>query len=416
MQNTDITPFPSYDYEREIITRLIGADKVTAKQIIDTVNPLWFDNYRFRKIFNLCSDLVKEFGFIDLYGLKSKLKSRELTNLLEELQQEVCCSTDFKFYRNQLRTEYFEKRAKQCRTLDEIKHLEKEIEEWTDICLLEPISSGSDTLLTDYYDKWESAIKTGFKNLDNVVGSFQSGDFIILAGATSSGKTMTALNIMLNMAKEGHKCAFYSLEMSLPQLQNRIISCETGINSSGFRTFTLTEEEQKKHLKYSQEELPKLPIEVWAMHKPLTVDMIVNIEKKSDSEIIFIDYLGLLKSEIKGASQYEKITEISMSLKRAAMELKKPLFVLHQLSRVVKDRKDKRPLLSDLRGSGQLEQDADMVLFVHRPAYYDISLDKTELEIIVAKNRHGESAKILPFSYLSGQQKIAERGITTWNR
>ena len=136
---------------------------------------------------------------------------------------------------------------------------------------------------------------------------------------------------------------------------------------------------------------------------------------KLNSEIIFIDYLGLLKSQNNG-SQYEKITEISMSLKRAAMQLKKPLFVLHQLSRDLKERKDKRPLLSDLRGSGQLEQDADMVLFVHRPAYYDLSLDKSELEIIVAKNRHGESAKILPFAYYAGSQKIAERGVVTWNK
>lgn len=413
-RDTVITQMLNYDYEREVITRLFGSNKAITKEIIKCVNPFWFDNYRFRKIFNLCKDIIAEYGFIDIYKLRTKIKGKELTDLLEELQKDVCTTADYKFYVKQLRQAYFDKRAIECKSMEEFKLLEKEQEEWEDLSTIEPISNGAETLLTDYYDKWETAIKTGFKNLDSIVGSFQQGDFIILAGATSSGKTMCSLNIMLNMAKAGHKCNFYSLEMSKPQLQNRIISCETGINSAGFRTFTLTEEEQKKHLKYSQDELPKLPIRVWSQHKPLTVENIVNIENKSDSEIVFIDYLGLLKSEIIG-SQYEKITEISMALKRAAMEVKKPFFVLHQLSRVSRDRKDKRPLLSDLRGSGQLEQDADMVLFVHRPAYYDMQADKTELEIIVAKNRHGESAKILSFAYLSGYQKIVERGIQTWN-
>lgn len=412
---TVIDTIPFYDYEREVLTRLLGADKIIATEIINTVNPLWFDNYRFRKLFVMCTELIKENGFIDIYGLRAKIKGKELTSLLEELQQEICTTADFRFYRDQLKKIYFERRAKMCTSLDEIRQLEKEIEEWEDVTKMVHISTGADELLANYYDKWETSIKTGFKNLDSVVGSFQSGDFIILAGATSSGKTMCALNIMLKMAKAGHKCNYYSLEMSMAQLQNRIISCETGINSAGFRSFTLTEEEQKKHLAYSQDELPKLPIKVWAMYKPLTVETIVNAERKSDSEIVFIDYLGLLKSEIKG-SQYEKITEISMSLKRAAMEVNKPFFVLHQLSRDLKDRKEKRPLLSDLRGSGQLEQDADMVLFVHRPAYYDLEADKSELEIIVAKNRHGESARILPFAYYSGHQKIAERGVVTWNK
>ena len=414
--STAITPMLSYDYEREVITRLIGTKKrEIAKEIIQSVNPFWFDNYRFRKIFNLCKDLIDEYGFIDIYGLREKLKSKELTELLEELQKEICTTADYKFYVKQLRQAYFDKRAVECKSIEEFKQLEKEIEEWEDLSAIEELSKGSETLLSDYYDCWETAVKTGFRNLDNIVGSFQKGDFIILAGATSSGKTMCALNIMLNMAKAGHKCNFYSLEMSKPQLQNRIICCETGIDSAGFRNFTLTEEEQKKHLAYASDELPKLPIKIWSQYKPLTVENIVNIEKKSDSEIVFIDYLGLLKPSTTG-SQYEKVTETSMALKRAAMEVKKPFFVLHQLSRIVRERKDKRPILSDLRGSGQLEQDADMVLFVHRPAYYDLQADATELEIIVAKNRHGESAKILPFYYLSGRQKIAERGITTWNK
>lgn len=408
--HTTLSPFENY--EREIITRILKHKN--PKEIINLLDAGMFENYQFRKIFKTCKQLVDTTGFIDEYALASAMTTFEQKELLEQLQKEICVTVNYKFYVDKLKENYFDRLIKQAKTVDEMKAVQKEIDHWTDISVIEHISSGAETLLTSYYDKWETAIKTGFKNLDNVIGSLQTGDFLIFAGATSSGKTMCALNIMLNMAKAGHKCNFYSLEMSKEQLQNRIISCETGINSAGFRTFTLTEEEQKKHLAYATDELPKLPIRICTDFKGLTVDRISSIEGKSDSEIVFIDYLGLLKSEAKG-SQYEKVTELSTDLKRCAMEVKKPFFVLHQLSRNFADRQDKRPCLSDLRGSGQLEQDADMVLFVHRPAYFDPDADPMELEIIVGKNRHGENNKILPFSYLAGHQKIAERGVVTWN-
>lgn len=285
--------------------------------------------------------------------------------------------------------------------------VQKEIERWQDVAAMEHISIGASDLLVNYYDNWEKAIKTGFDNLDSTLGSLQGGDFIILAGATSSGKTMVALNIMLNMAKAGKKCNFYSLEMSREQLQNRIISHETGINASKYRNFTMSDEEQKKYLKYTEDELKNLPISILVDRKGLTVDKIINIEKKSDSEIVFVDYLGILQAKNKG-DQYEKITELSTDLKRAALETNKPFIVLHQLSRAFTERKDKRPILADLRGSGQIEQDADAVLFVFRPSYFDENADPTKLQLIVAKNRHGETGNILDFIYLSGQQKITE--------
>lgn len=404
---------PSLDYEREVITRILGHK--TPKEITSQLCEGMFTDYQYRKVFKNCVELIKKDGFIDIYALTGKMKTQEQKDLLDALEKEICSTVDYRFYVEKLHQDYFDRLIQQARTVDEMQRVQEEIDQWTDISAKKPISYEAENLLTDYYDKWETSVKTGFKNLDSILGSLQSGDFLIFAGATSSGKTMCALNIMLNMAKAGHKCAFYSLEMSLPQLQNRIISCETGINSAGFRTFTLTPEEQKKHLQYSQDVLPTLPIEICTDYKGLTVDRIASLEKKSDAEIVFIDYLGLLKSEVKG-SQYEKVTEISTAIKRCAMEVKKPFFVLHQLSRNFADRQDKRPCLSDLRGSGQLEQDADMVLFVHRPYYFDDTADPTDLEIIVAKNRHGENNRILPYSYLASSQKIAERGVVTWNR
>lgn len=407
------TNIEQIDYERGIIIRLLKTK--TPKEIANQLSEAMFTNFQYRKIFKHCIELINKDGFIDIYALTGKMKSQEQQKLLDSLEKELCVTANYRFYVEKLHQAYFDRLIQQARTVEEMELIQKEIDKWTDISIIKPISYKSENLLTDYYDKWETSIKTGFKNIDNIIGSLQSGDFLIFAGATSSGKTMCALNIMLNIAKQGHKCTFYSLEMSLPQLQNRIISCETGINSAGFRTFTLTPEEQKRHLQYSQDVLPKLPINICIDYKGLTVDKITSIEKKSDSEIVFIDYLGLLKSDVKG-SQYEKVTELSTAIKRCAMEVNKPFFVLHQLSRNFADRQDKRPCLSDLRGSGQLEQDADMVLFVHRPYYFDDKADPTDLEIIVGKNRHGENNKVLPFSYLSGQQKIVERGIISWNK
>lgn len=409
----DITPLQFFNYEREVIVRLIKSK--TPKDIANTLSPDMFEDFIFRKIFKCCKESIEANGFIDEYAIADQMNTVEQKKAFDALQKDISPTANYKFFADRLKQQYFDRLIGQCKTVEEMKAVQNEIDYWTDISVLEPISTGSDTLLCDYYDKWESSVKTGFKNLDNVIGSLQSGDFVIFAGATSSGKTMCALNIMLNIAKAGHKCNLYSLEMTRQQLQNRIISCETGINSSAFRTFTLTEEDQKKHLQYATEELPKLNINICSDYRNLTVEKIVSLEKKSDSEIVFIDYLGLIKSNIKG-NQYEKITEISTELKKAALDLKKPFFVLHQLSRELFNRQEKRPCLSDLRGSGQLEQDADMVMFVHRPAYFDPEADPTDLEIIVAKNRHGENNKILPFTYLPSRQKIVERGVVTWNK
>lgn len=412
MKHNTATTLLYEDYEREAIIRLIK--KENPKEMINLLSPDMFSSFLYKRIFKLCQELIEKDGLIDIYQLTYQMKTNEQRKFLEEIEKEPVVTANWRYFTDKVKQIYFDRLIENARTQEEMKYVQQEIDRWTDISSMEHISAGADTLLTDYYDKWEKAVKTGYKALDSTIGSLQSGDFLIFAGATSSGKTMCALNIMLNMAHAGHKCNFYSLEMSKSQLQNRIISREAGINSAGFRTFTLTEEEQKKHLKYSQDELPKLPINICTDFKGMTVEKIVNIEKKSDSEIVFIDYLGLLKSNVN-TSQYEKVTALSTELKRAAMEVKKPFFVLHQLSRNFIERKDKRPCLSDLRGSGQLEQDADMVLFVHRPAYFDLNADKTLLEIIVGKNRHGENNRIIEFNYYSGHQKIAEKGVQYWN-
>ena len=206
------------DYEREVIIRLLKTK--TPKEIANQLCIEMFTNLQYRKIFKHCIELINKDGFIDIYALTAKLKSPAQKELLDSLNKELCITVNYRFYIEKLHQAYFDRLIQQARSVEEMELIQEEINKWTDISIIKPISYKSENLLTDYYDKWETSIKTGFKNLDNIIGSLQSGDFLIFAGATSSGKTMCALNIMLNIAKQGHKCTFYSLEMSLPQLQN----------------------------------------------------------------------------------------------------------------------------------------------------------------------------------------------------
>ena len=195
----DTTPLQFFNYEREVIVRLIKSK--TPKDIACTLCADMFEDLIFRKIFKCCKESIEANGFIDEYAMASRMNTVEQKKLFEELQKDISPTANYKFFVDRLKQQYFDRLIGQCKTVDEMKAVQNEIDYWTDISVLEPISTGSDTLLCDYYDKWESSVKTGFNNLDGVIGSLQSGDFIIFAGATSSGKTMCAINIMLNQVE-----------------------------------------------------------------------------------------------------------------------------------------------------------------------------------------------------------------------
>jgi replicative DNA helicase len=141
----------------------------------------------------------------------------------------------------------------------------------------------------------------------------------------------------------------------------------------------------------------------------LNIGKIEEIVKKSNADIIFIDYLGLIRSDNLKQNTYEQISDISRRIKLLAIETNKPIVVLHQLNRDMKDRQDKRPKLSDIRDSGKIEQDADFITFVFRPAYFDIEADKTAMEFIIGKARHtsgaGQKAELC---FVGLYQKILE--------
>lgn len=259
-------------------------------------------------------------------------------------------------------------------------------------------------------------VKSGFPSIDAITGGFGRSDLIIMAGATSMGKTSLAVNIAENVANAGKNIVFFSCEMSDVQLELRRIASECGVNSAKLRSGNLTQDELDTVFKGVKHSQPNFWIDDTAQ---VTANNIVNRCKRLASgetiDLVVVDYLQIMGKPKGVQGAYETATELSKGLKRVAKELHVPVIALSQLSRGRMDRENKRPQLHDLRDSGSIEQDADMVLFVHREEYYlqrekphkrdketheqwltreseyyeRINRWAGKAEVIVAKNRHG---------------------------
>ena len=259
-------------------------------------------------------------------------------------------------------------------------------------------------------DKY-AGIPTGFTYLDTVLTGMGRSDLIILAARPGMGKTSFALNIATNVAKKQKiPVAIFSLEMTKDQLTSRILSAEAGIDSQAFRTGKLKEEDWDD-LARASEMLHDAPIymddtsgitipEVKAKIRRINQD-----PSRPDIGLVIIDYLQLMTSGRRTENRVQEISDITRNLKIMAKELNVPVIALSQLSRSAEKatgRSDHRPQLSDLRDSGSIEQDADVVLFLYRQAYYNSHQDGAEeqqadertAECIVAKNRHGETSTV----------------------
>ena len=259
-------------------------------------------------------------------------------------------------------------------------------------------------------DKY-AGIPTGFTYLDTVLTGMGRSDLIILAARPGMGKTSFALNIATNVAKKQKiPVAIFSLEMTQDQLTSRILSAEAGIDSQAFRTGKLKDEDWDD-LARASEMLHDAPIymddtsgitipEVKAKIRRINQD-----PSRPDIGLVIIDYLQLMTSGRRTENRVQEISDITRNLKIMAKELNVPVIALSQLSRSAEKatgRSDHRPQLSDLRDSGSIEQDADVVLFLYRQAYYNSHQDGAEeqqadertAECIVAKNRHGETSTV----------------------
>lgn len=394
------------EYEQEITVMLIASDRSMQKTLLSVLHSKMFTNRLFSKIFEICEHLINANKEVNVYTICELLTPNELEDV-RYLQDSFITNVNYKFYVQKVQEAYFSRLVESARSLDDIEKIEQEREKYIDTSQLLSISHNSEELLSTEYEN-QKIITTGFPTLDKKLGCMQGGDFIILAGATGMGKTCMMINLVAAIAKLGFKVDVFSLEMSLKQLQNRLICSQTGVDASKFRTRSFADYEKRVYEKYIKETLPNLPIKICAEYN-ITVDKIRDMTKKSDSDIVFIDYLGLINGG-NNKSTYDRISDISRELKLAAMETNKPFFVLHQLNRAYADRQDKTPRLSDLRDSGKIEQDADTVCFVHRPAYYEPNkCSDFDLQFLIAKSRHTKGNTKVEMFYDERSQTVKEK-------
>lgn len=244
-----------------------------------------------------------------------------------------------------------------------------------------------------------TGIATGFSELDRMTAGFQRNDLIIVGARPSVGKTAFALNIAQNVAtKSGENIAIFSLEMGAEQLVMRMLCAEGNIDAQRLRTGTLTDEDWGK-LTMAMGSLSNAGIFIDDTPGVRITDIrskCRRLKQEHGLGMILIDYLQLiLGSGRAGENRQQEVSEISRSLKALARELKVPVIALSQLSRGVEQRQDKRPMMSDIRESGSIEQDADVIAFLYRDDYYDReSESKNIIEIIIAKQRNGPTGTV----------------------
>ena len=345
---------------------------------------LIYDLFIRRKLINVGTDLIN--------GCYDMQEDRKATRIIEETEQELC----------------------------ELSHV---VEISTGPRAFEDVLINTMDYAEKAFRKSEEVIglRTGLKDFDKKIGGLHKSDLIIIAGRPSMGKTAFATNLAYNITndlknnKNSKNVIFFSLEMSSEQLATRIISEIAGLSSENIRTGNLSKGDFNKLLKGS-EDLKNLTLfidDTPALTLASIRTRARRLKRKSGLDLIVVDYLQLVSSDSRyNESRVQEISEITRGLKAIAKELDLPVIALSQLSRKVEDREEKRPQLADLRESGSIEQDADLVVFLYREEYYLArtepaeGTDKHEIwtskmekvhnvaEAIIAKNRHGPISKV----------------------
>ena len=409
----------SVEAEQSVIGSMImDRDAImTASEVITSED---FYQSQYGVLFDAMLELYNEGKPVDLVTLQERLREKdvppEISSLefAKDLLDAVPTSANVRHYativqeKSMLRKliKVNEEIANTCylakeRTEDILEETEKKIFD-----LLQYRSTGDfvpiKQVVLNALDKIEKASKnkgtvtgipTGFIDLDYKTSGFQPSDLILIAARPSMGKTAFVLNVAQNMAfKEGKTVAIFSLEMSKEQLVNRLFSLESKVDSQALRTGNLTDEDWAKLIEGAAvvgksnliiDDTPGISIaELRSKCRKFKLE--------HNLGIIIIDYLQLMSGGKRSESRQQEISEISHSLKAVARELNVPVVALSQLSRAVEQRPDHRPMLSDLRESGAIEQDADVVMFLYRDDYYNKDTDKKNIaEVIIAKQRNG---------------------------
>jgi replicative DNA helicase len=419
-------PPQAVDLEEAVLGALL-IDKNALSKIVDILHDGAFYNEKHQHIFKSVVRLFGENQPVDILTVASDLRKEGLMKqaggevYLAQLSQKVSSAAHIEYHARIIIQKHIQREL--IRISSEI--IESAFDETTDVLELLDSSEqklfevaqgnlkrnyeSSEALIRQALERIEhiskqeglSGVPSGFSDLDRLTSGWQPSDLIILAARPGMGKTAFVLSMARNMAIEhDKKVAIFSLEMSSVQLITRIISSETGLNSEKLRKGDLTDYEWK-NLTSGVVDLEKAKLFIDDTPALSVFDLRAKVRRLASTQgldVIIIDYLQLMTvggSKAQGNREQE-ISTISRSLKSIAKELNVPVIALSQLSRAVETRStSKRPQLSDLRESGAIEQDADIVSFIYRPQYYQIdewedgTPCENEAEIIIAKHRNG---------------------------
>ncbi|OPA76763.1 replicative DNA helicase [Paenibacillus selenitireducens] len=388
----------------------------------DTLKPMAFANQANRFIFEAANELVKEDEPIDFVTLTSRLTEKQQLedtggpSYLLKLAQSVPSVANVQSYIETLNEKYMLReiiRSNMLQIRDAMENgnvksllasMQNTATKLSDQAAPKQEFKRIKDVVIEVFDDMEhryenrdsggvTGLPSGFTDLDVMTAGFQNSDLIIVAARPSVGKTAFALNVAQNVAvKIKETVAIFSLEMGAKQLVQRMVSAEGDIDASKMRTGRFESNDWVK----ASEAIGALGMSniVIDDSPTITVNDIRNkcrrLKREEGLGMIVIDYLQLIASVGRGTNRQEEVSHISRILKQIARELEVPVIALSQLSRSVEQRQDKRPMMSDLRESGSIEQDADVIAFLYRDDYYDKESEKKNIiEIIIGKQRNG---------------------------
>lgn len=417
----------SVDVEASLLgSILIDPDAIV--KVADLIRPIDFYDERHRHIYEACSRLYEQGSPIDIITLSEELKAEGVlqqvggASYLTQLTNTVPTATHAEQYAGIVATKSIRRRLIAASNeiaqigFDEKRSIAELVEEAetklfevsqrhvkNDIISMEDILADSFERL-DGLHKDKGALRgvpTGYRDLDNLLAGFQRSDLLILAARPSMGKTALALNLAQNVAvNSGLSVLMFSLEMSKEQLVDRLLASEAGVNSWNLRTGNLSDSDFEKigqamgtlsEAKFFIDDTPGITVSELRTKARREAH-------KHELGLVVVDYLQLMSGGAKfGGSdnRVQEISEISRGLKSIARELNVPVMALSQLSRSVESRTPQIPQLADLRESGSIEQDADVVAFIYREDYYNQESDRPNImDVLIRKHRNGPTGKV----------------------
>jgi replicative DNA helicase len=436
IDTTAVEKVPPHDRQAE--TSLLGAlllDNAYIPTVCSIINNTDFYDKRHGLIFDAIRELFEQNVPADLVTVTDKLiTSKSLEEVggrayLVELTEDIYSSANSERYATIVREKSILRRLMQVTSsiYNQAQRMEGEVRDLLDVAearifelsTMKPEKGVESikTLLPTTFRKLEempqlqgqvTGLATGFTRLDEMTSGLHDGELVIVAGRPGMGKTAFGLRVVENVAVEqGKACAVFSLEMSSEQLVQRLLCSRAKVSSHRLRTGRLRDAEWT-NLNYAVGPLSESPIflddsaslSIWDLRTKARM-----LKSQYDIQLVMVDYLQLMTAHERTENRQQEISLISRSLKGLAKELGIPVIACSQLSRLVETRGgEKRPILADLRESGAIEQDADMVMFVYRPAAYKLSMEEREAirgteeenlaEIIVAKQRNGPTGTI----------------------